>query len=84
MRKHLDNDFEKMLKDIGAKRETTLYVGDTTVDIELAKRNLVKCAAVVDTRYCYQDPKKVRSHFPQADFYLNDISALIPLLKNHR
>lgn len=84
MRKHLDNDFEKMLKDIGAKRETTLYVGDTTVDIELAKRNLVKCAAVVDPRYCYQDPKKVRSHNPQADFYLNDISALIPLLKNHR
>ncbi len=84
VRKHTDADFERMLKETGATRETALYVGDTTVDIELATRNLVRCAAVLDPRYCYQDPQKVRSHFPQAAFYLNDISALIPLLKNSK
>ena len=80
-RKQNDDDFERMLKETGAKRETTLYVGDTTIDIELAKRNLVKCAAVVNPKYCYQDLAKVRSHNPQADFYLNDISMLIDLLR---
>lgn len=84
VRKHLDDDFRRMLRETGAKRQTMLYVGDTTVDICLAKRNLVRCAAVVDPRYCYQDPAKVRSNFPQADFYLNDISALVQLLKNSK
>ncbi len=79
--KQSDADFEKMLKETDSKRENTLFVGDTTVDIDLAKRNLVKCAVVVNPKYCYQEPEKVKSHYPSADYYLNDISALIPLLK---
>ncbi|MEM4239574.1 MAG: HAD-IA family hydrolase [Candidatus Woesearchaeota archaeon] len=80
-RKQSNDGFEKILKDLGATKETTLYVGDTTIDIDMAKRNGVRCAAVVNPKYCYQEPQKVRSHIPPADFYLKDISELVPLLK---
>ncbi len=81
VRKHLDTDFKKMLEKTGARRETTLYVGDTTVDIELAKRNNIRCAVVLNRKYCYQNIETVRLHNPKADFCLDDISEIVPLLK---
>lgn len=84
VRKHSNDEFEQMMKDLGAAKETTLYVGDTTIDIDLSKRNGVRCAVVLNPKYCYQTPEKVRKHVPKADFYLNDISELIFLLNNKK
>ncbi|MEM4265617.1 MAG: HAD hydrolase-like protein [Candidatus Woesearchaeota archaeon] len=82
VRKHLDADFGKMMKETNAKKETTLYVGDTTVDIELAKRNGVKCVTIVNPKYCYQDPQIVKAFLPPADFYIDDVSGIVGILKN--
>ncbi len=79
--KHDDVDFSRMLRQMRAKSESTLYVADTTVDIDLAVRNLVRCAIVVNRKDYYQKPEKVRSNFPPARHYLNYISAQIPLLE---
>lgn len=84
VRKHSNDEFQQMMKDLGATSENTLYVGDTTIDIDLAKRNGVRCAVVLNPKYCYQEPAKVRSHGAKADFYLNDISEIIFLLNKKR
>jgi phosphoglycolate phosphatase-like HAD superfamily hydrolase len=79
--KSSDEDFARMLKETGAARNALLFVGDTTADIDAAKRNFAKSAVVVNPKYCYQEIERVRSHNPRADFYLNDISMLIDLLR---
>lgn len=35
-----------ILKETNFRKETTLYVDDTAVGVELAKRNFVNCVAV--------------------------------------
>jgi phosphoglycolate phosphatase-like HAD superfamily hydrolase len=82
--KSSDEDFARMLKETKAASNLLLFVGDTTADIDAAKRNLAKSAVVVNPKYCYQEIERVRSHSTKPDYYLTDISALVPLLKNRR
>ncbi len=68
----------KILEELGAPANQALMVGDSEVDVQTA-RNAGTLAAAVNYGFGTHD----RAAFP-ADIYLDRLTDLAPLLKNHR